>query len=416
MKLTDGAIARLMLANGEDEHIWWDDDLPGFGFRLRRSVKGVAKQATAKGTITRRWICQYRPAPRRTRRMTLKGAPGIVRAAQARAWAKDVLAKAHLHEDPQAARIAARRAVTFIKRAEAYLNEVVATRRMTTQDAYTRHLLKHAKGLHTRALETITRSEIAALLSRVARENGLVQSNRVRRTLSAFFAWCMREHELGANPVIGTRVAPEVSRERVLSDQELAAIWAATEGMATDHDRIVRLLMLTGCRRTEIGAMRWSEIVNGVFVLPAERSKNHAAHSVPLHWLALAQLPARPTQMPPGRTSGRELVFGMGALGFRGWANCKTRLDAKLGFDKPWRLHDLRRSCATWMAENNFEPAHIDAVLNHRDNVAKLGIRRVYNRASYEGPKKAALMKWGDHIASLTGQNADNVTALSRSG
>jgi integrase len=398
MRLTDAAVAQLTLAGDEGERIWWDDELAGFGIRLRRNAA-----AGPNGRVTRRWVVQYRPSPRRTRRMTLKGAPGVVRAARARGWAKDVLAKVHLNDDPQAARIAARRAVTFIERAKEYLDAAVATRRPATQDAYTRHLLKHAKALHTRSLEAITRSEIAALLSRIARENGMVQSNRMRRTLSAFFAWCMREHELGANPVIGTRVLPEASRERVLSDQELAAIWAATGALSGDHDRIVRLLMLTGCRRTEIGGMRWSEIAGSTFTLPGERSKNHVAHTVPLHWLAVAQLPPR----KPGRT----VVFGMGDHGFRGWANCKTRLDAKLAFDQPWRLHDLRRSCATWLAENGTEPAHIDAALNHRDNVAKAGIRRVYNRASYEAPKQAALMKWAGHIARLAGQGTDNIAA-----
>jgi integrase len=398
MRLTDAAVASLTLAADEIERIDWDDDLSGFGVRLRRG---------SAGAITKRWVVQYRPTPKRTRRMTLKGAPGVVRAAAARAWAREALAKVHLNDDPQAARIAARRAVTFLTRAEAYL-DTLGPLRPATQTGYRRHLLNHAKPLHNRPVETITRSEIAGLISRIARENGAVQSNRVRATLSAFFAWCVMEHELPTNPVVGTRVQPETSRERVLSDQELAAIWQATEGMTTDHDRLVRLLMLTACRRNELGALRWSEIQGDVFVLPAARSKNHVAHSVPLHWLAIAQLPARVT--------GRDVVFGQGAHGFRGWAWSKRRLDKKLNFAASWTLHDLRRSCATWLASNDVEAAHIDAVLNHVDNVAKTGVRKIYNRADYAKPKRAALMLWGDHIAEITGQHAENIATLGRTG
>jgi integrase len=391
MKLTDAAVARLMLAPEEAERIWWDDELPGFGIRLRRS------SAAGTSAVTKRWVVQYRPAPRRTRRMTLNGAPGVVRCAQARAWARNILARVHLDDDPQAARIAARRAVTFLVRAEAFLAEVVTLRRAATQDAYSRHLRTHARPLHGRPVEDITRSEIAALLSRIARENGVVQANRVRATLSAFFAWCVREHELAGNPIAGTRVLPEQSRERVLSDVELAAIWDATSALSTDHDRIVRLLMLTACRRNEVGAMRWSELRDDVFTLPAARSKNRVAHSMPLHPLALAQLPER--------IVGRDVIFGRGEQGFRGWARCKARLDAKLGLDQAWTLHDLRRTCATWLAEHGTDPAHIDAVLNHVDNVAKAGIRRVYNRASYDEPKRLALMRWAEHLAAITGED-----------
>jgi integrase len=402
MKLTDAVAIRLTLASGETERIEWDDDLPGFGIRLRRNEAG---------RITRRFVCQYRPAPRRTRRMTLKGTPGVVRTAAARKWAAGILANVHLNADPQAARIAARRAVTFGARAEQYLHEVVALRRSATQDAYRRHLTVHARTLHNRPVETITRGEIAALLSHAARVTGMVQSNRLRATLSAFFAWCMLEHELLANPVIGTRMLPETSRERVLSEQELVAIWRASDS-GSDFDRIVRLLMLTACRRTEIGDMRWSELSNGVFTLPAARAKNHLTHTVALHWLAIAQLPPRRTVGSTGAAVGRDAVFGTGEGGFRGWSRCKARLDAQLSFTQPWTLHDLRRTCATWLAEHGTEPPHIDAVLNHASGVARSGVRGIYNRANYEGPKQAALTRWAEHIAGATGQRTDGIVAV----
>src|SRR5262249_30851927 len=135
--------------------------------------------------------------------------------------------------------------------------------------------------------------------------------------------------------------------------------------------------------------------------------KNHVMHDLPLHPLAMAQLPPRPGE--------RDTVFGRGDAGFSGWSRCKARLDAQIAL-MPWGLHDLRRSCATWLAENGVEPAHIDALLNHVAGVAKSGVSGIYNRATYSVPKRRALMKWGDHIASITGQEVASLTSLARMG
>jgi integrase len=385
MRLTDTAIARLSLPAGKNDEITWDEELPGFGARLRRG----------QPQITRRWVAQYETSTGRTRRVTL-GDPKVVRCAEARSKARELLAEARLGGDPQGDKARARRAVTFAKRAEEYLSAVAAALRPGTQDAIRRHLLIHARPLHQLSVEEITRSDIAALLNTVARERGPIAANRLRATLSAFFAWLVTDHELQANSVIGTRVQPEVSRDRVLTDAELATIWHAT-GTGHDHHRIVRLLMLTACRRDEVGRMRWSEIAGDLFTLPASRSKNHIAHEVPLHALTVAQLPPR--------VDGRDVVFGRGAAGYSGWSQSKARLDARLGLASPWGLHDLRRTCATWLSERGVDPQHVDAVLNHVSGTAKRGVSGIYNRATYAGPKRQALAKWADHIAAITGQS-----------
>lgn len=397
MKLTDDLTARLALAEEEAERIDWDDALPGFGHRLRR---------IAPGRVARRWICQFKVGGR-TRRMTLgnpatvKNEP-VVRCAEARRKARELLAKVRLGDDPQAARIAERRAVTFQTLATQYITDVAVSLRAGTQDAIKRHLQTHARELHRQPVGAITRADVASLLNAIARDRGPVAANRARATLSAFFAWCVIEHELPGNPVANTRKRPEVSRDRVLNDAELAAIWQATHS-GSDFDRIIRLLMLTACRRDEVGRMRWSEISGDVFVLPASRTKNHLKHEVPLHPLAIAQLPPR---MPE-----RDAVFGRGDTGFSGWSRCKARLDAQLSLPV-WTPHDLRRSCATWLSENGTEPQHVDALLNHVTGVAKAGVSGIYNRSTYSVPKRQALTKWGDHIARITGQDLAKVAVL----
>jgi integrase len=174
---------------------------------------------------------------------------------------------------------------------------------------------------------------------------GPVASTHARFALSALFKWAIGEGLASVNPVTGTNRAAARSRDRVLTDAEIAAIWRACGD--DDYGRIVRLLMLTGQRRDEVGGMRWAELSRQGWTIPAARTKNSREHIVPLAAAALALL-------PPER---REFVFGDGPRrrgdphrGFSGWSKGKAGLDARSGVTD-WRLHDLRRTAATLMAD-----------------------------------------------------------------
>src|SRR5262249_55813403 len=162
------------------------------------------------------------------------------------------------------------------------------------------------------------------------------------------------------NPVIATNKAVTGgARDRGLNADELRLIW---NGLGDDpYGDIVKLLALTGQRRDEIGSLRWSEIVfdKALISLPATRTKNSKPHDIPLSPAALEILKARP------RLAGCEFVFTTGASGFRGWSNCKAALDRRIDAIAPWRLHDLRRTCATRMADIGVLPHIVEAVLNH---------------------------------------------------
>ena len=114
------------------------------------------------------------------------------------------------------------------------------------------------------------------------------------------------------------------ARERALSDQELAEVWRACPD--NDYGKIVRLLLLSGQRKQEIGGLRWSEIDLGerVIKLPSERVKNWRAHVVWLSDPALAIIKSIPT------SETRDLVFGRGANGYSGWTASKAKLDARI--------------------------------------------------------------------------------------
>src|SRR5262249_36496779 len=153
--------------------------------------------------------------------------------------------------------------------------------------------------------------------------------------------------------------------------------------------RIVRLLMLTGQRRKEIGALQWSEVSDGAITLPAERTKNDLAHEVPLS----AQ--AQDILASVHRIIGRDAVFGR-TDGFSAWSIPKRELDEASGV-KDWVLHDLRRTCATRMADLGVQPHIIEAVLNHISG-HKRGVAGVYNRSTYSSEKRDALNRWAGHI------------------
>jgi integrase len=243
-----------------------------------------------------------------------------------------------------------------------------------------RYLRQHSAPLHSFRLSQIDRRKIAALLGDVETSSGPVARNRARSALSSFFAWAIAEGLLDANPVTGTLKAEEGgSRERVLSRDEIVALW---RGLGEDpFSEIVRLLLLLGQRRDEIGELQWSEIDKKQIILPASRTKNGREHILPLSPQALAILDRQP------RRNSSAYLFG--ERGFNNWSYAKAELDKRLGL-APWRLHDLRRTCATGMAELGVQPHIIEAVLNHVSG-HKAGVAGIYNRARYEVEMREAL-------------------------
>jgi integrase len=321
----------------------------------------------------------------------------------ARARAKQLLGLAVGGDDPFAKPVAAE---TFGAEVERYLSKQHAALKPRTYVELERHLRRDCSPLARLRLTEIDRRCIALRLAEVETASGPTARNRVRSSLSAFFNWTVREGLLDANPVTGTARADERgSRDRVLTQAELAEIWAALP--QGDFGEIVRLLLLTGQRREEIGGLRWSEIERGLMVLPPDRTKNLRQHEVPLSRQALAILERQP------KRKGRDFIFGIGEAGFSGWSKCKERLDEALltarrktnRKAKPlpdWRLHDLRRTCATGMAELGVQPHIIEAVLNHISG-HKAGVAGIYNRARYEAEMREALQRWADHVERITG-------------
>jgi integrase len=210
-----------------------------------------------------------------------------------------------------------------------------------------------------------------------------------------------------SNPVINTfQPKDSEGRARVLSDDELAAVWRACRD--DDGGRITRLLVLLGCRRQEIGGMGWDELdlEQESWTLPASRSKNGRALTLPLMPMALDIINAVP------RLVARNQIFGAGGKGFNDWARSKRALDERSGVTG-WCLHDLRRTFATRLGDLKVQPHIIEQCLNHQSG-HKSGVAAVYNRSIYEREVSPALAMLADHDRTLAEGGERKVLHLPR--
>ena len=327
-----------------------------------------------------------------------------ITARAARTRARAILAEVTLGNDPHAAKTNERRAAGFTLLAVA--NEYLEARKPHLRPSSYRVTALYLTGrayfgsLHGTAITDIGLSDVASRLNAIARKSGNVTASRARAALHAMFTWCATQGLLGehpTNPVTATHVQSSASRDRVLTDAELIEIWRACDE-GGDNNRIIRLLMLTAARRSEIGGLTWDELdmATGTWTLPKERSKNKHAHTLVLPPLALHIIADVPRRMD------RPQLFGDRAHGgFAGWQDAKHKLDERLaGQIQPWQLRDIRRSVATRMCDIGIQPHIVEEILNHRSG-HRSGVASVYNRSAYAAEVKTALLRWADHIRTL---------------
>jgi integrase len=384
---TQRDVDRLKLPPGKKEHFEFDARCPGNSVRIQRGGKPA-------------YVAWYTVAGVR-KRFTL-GATAGIDLDSARRRATEIVNAARDGRDPgrerKLARIAAVGALTVDSLIETYLREHAERHQRPRTFAETRRALEgHWAPIHALLAGDVSRREVSARLLALARSSGTVAANRARANLSACYVWAIKAGLADHNPVLGSIRGKEETRTRVLSIAELRAIWLATADLGP-YGAIVRLLLLTGQRRGEIGGLAWGEIDLGsaMLLLPGARTKNKREHAVPLSRQALAIL-----REFPDLGARCPFVFGQrGRAPFADWSGGKERLDRALALlpgvtVAPWTVHDLRRSFATLAAEHELiEPHVIEATLNH----ARPGVGATYNRARYVEPMRVGLQRWGDWL------------------
>jgi integrase len=386
LKLSNKIIPTLELPTGKTDLIVWDSEISGFGLRVRNRT----------GVVTKTWVVQKKKA-RRCFKITIGGADVITLDA-ARKRAVTELAKIALGEDPQTEGAKHRHLLKalipdYLKRQEKRVRprSLVEIKRYLTGD--------HFKPLHNLSVDQIKLFDVSKQVEAIEDERGSATAREARTALSGFFSWAMEKGLAPANPVVGSTTAtPTKARTNVLTDAELAAIWNACNG--DDHGKIVRLLILLGARRSEVGGMAWSEFDDPerptIWTLPAARSKNDNEHELPLPSSAVEIIRSAP------RLATRDQLFGVrNAGGFSAWDAGAKALNVRLGDSvRPWTLHDIRRTVATRMGKLGVLPHVIECVLNHQSGF-RSGVGGVYNRNPYAREVRTALVLWEDHVSTL---------------
>jgi integrase len=261
-----------------------------------------------------------------------------------------------------------------------------------------------------RRLSQIGRADIHGLLDGIVARGSPVTANRTLAWLRRMCSWAVERGIIEVSPCAGIRApAAETSRDRVLSDDELKAVWRAADALETPYNAFVKLLILTGARRSEVAGMTWSEIdtASRVWTLPAARAKNATEYQIPLSDSAVQILQALP------RIAGSDLVFTLsGRVPIRGFHNVKTRIDALMPAGPSWTLHDLRRTFASGCARLGIAVHVVEAALNHRSGSIR-GIAAVYNRYDYGAEKRTAMQIWARHVESIvSGEAVGNIIEL----
>jgi integrase len=395
VKLTK-AVVTALTTNKSDETVW-DDDLPGFGVRLRRSER--------TGHIKKTFRIQYRVGLQQ-RSESLD--PRKVSLEDGRRIARQRFAQVELGVDPAADKdkaraLATKAALTLGAVSERYLDNKRGVIRSSTHREATRYFAVQWAPLRDRPIAGITRADVAAQLQIIIKTHGRTSAARARANLTAMYSWAVGEALCDVNPCLGTNNPADdlKSRDRVLTDGEIRLVWdAAGDG---DFGRIIKLLILTGARRQEIGSLRWTNIDfdSGVLTVPADRAKNGHALELPLPPAALDLLHSTPRRS--------DYVFGTAAAGFTGWSVATKAFRGRLAKPMaPWVLHDLRRSIRTGLGRIGVAPHIAELLINHIQG----GVQAVYDKYSYGAEKRAALARWADHVLAITEGRESNVVSL----
>ncbi len=373
----------------------WDDRIRGFGVKVTRA-----------GSKT--FIYQYRLGGReaKTQRWTIGGVGNPWTATTARDEAERLAQLVGQGIDPVAADRKRRRQAVDLA-FDLYASKF----RETCGDDGWGKLVERTLRLHIgptlskKALPTITRTDVAEVIEQIPAKQVALRRNTFA-VLRRLFRWAVGRGDLERSPCEGMETPVAVrARDRVLADVEIVRIWNAAADAGKLFGPIVRMLLATGQRRSEVSSLSWAELdqSSALWTLPGIRTKNDEENIIPLNTLAVATLDA----VAGGKNwPKRGLVFATsGGKPFAMHYKGKTRLDRKVSEDcsdemPAWRLHDLRRTLATGLQRLGVRFEVTEAILNHVSG-SKAGVAGVYQRHNWRDEKRAALDAWAAKLTNL---------------
>lgn len=453
--LTDTFISRIRSPKkGRIEK--YDAALPGFG--IRAYAKTTNNPSPAKswlvlyafdgrrrrftfGTVARSVEVAASDSPDAILEHVLDGGKPILGLSQARRVADLLLALSKNGQDPAAEKERRKaearfRAKSFSKAVDDFIKEYVEPNFTPRgQKEATRPLERLKKDWGRRDLVDISRLDLIDFRDRMKAQSGPFAAERNLSVLKRFFRWCVDKGRLDSSPaqLVASPIekSERKSRDRYLSEGEIEVVWTAFSRLGYPFGSFMKMLLITGQRRSEVAGMRWDEIDlnKKTWILPRDRTKSDREHIVPMSSLALDMLAGLPHFKRDNDGSGT-FVFSnrAGRVPISGFSTAKKEVDQTVADIikerhletpiEPWRLHDLRRSAATHMAamknskvsNESLVPPHVLAsILNHSPGSIH-GVTAIYNRYKYLAEKQVALEAWANQLRSITGETVKAVS------
>jgi integrase len=383
--------------------VWSDAVRAGLQFR----VAGTRKQPIKSWSFLYRYHAEQR-------RAGLGRFPEIS-VARARELAGDILDQVEAGIDPREAKAAAeaaeraKEANTVEAAVDLFVDTYAAQRRWRDLEGILRNEAVAAWG--SRPIASITRRDVMQRLDAIA-ARAPVRANRCLSVFRLFFKWARQREMIDTSPAADVDpLTVEKSRERILTDVEVAAFWRAADTKGWPFGHIYRLLLLTGCRRDEVGGLRWSEVdVDGrKLEIAGDRTKIGKPLVVPLSEPALEIVKALPRigkspyvfpsakgvdRPASGYGKAKIILDDLMLAEFRKMAPDRDPIEVTL---EPFVIHDLRRTCRSGLSQLQVPPDIAELAIGHQ----LTGVRKIYDRYVYLAERREALEKWGAHVMTL---------------
>ena len=370
-----------------------------------RDKKVAGLRLIVQTTGVRTWALRYKLPKGQAGRYTIgqySQALGLDEARKIAAEKKLAIIKG---ADPAAERRQARRTGTTVKAVWEEYRELHLTKRRDSTAYAANRLFNNTVLPKWGKLEiaSIKRRDVMAVLDGMRDEPA--KANKAKARLNHFFGWAVEREIIEASPCANIKQPNKPkSRDRVLTDDELRRIWNASNDAGYPFGPMIRMLILTTARRTEVAAMTWAEINDNLWTLPEERSKNGLAHVVHLTPAALDVLASAPRD--------GDFVFSTrDSRPVSGFAKMKRRINSLIADDMAgWTLHDLRRTGATLLQRLGFSKEVIDACQNHKPG----GVASIYQRYQFKAEKIRAFEALAGEVNRIVTGHAANVVPMIR--
>jgi integrase len=393
-KLTQDFVNDAKAENGAERTVYWDERKPGFGLMV-----------TNKGAKS--FVIQYR-AGGRSRRMAIKAKDGQkagLNLVDARKMADSLLGDVAKDRDPlqERRKTEALAENTFQSICQEYFRRDGKDLRTKDQIEKALARLVYPK-LGARQIDTIRRKELVKLLDKIEDERGAVMADRTLAYIRRIMSWHSARDDDFRSPIVRgmARTKPkELARDRILTDDELGAVWRAAEDFQGPFGYMVRFILLTAARRNEAADMVEAELVGDDWIIPGVRYKNKLDHIIPLSQAARDLLEKIP------RIKGVKYIFTTGTTAISGFSGFKEDFDKACGVTD-FTIHDLRRTARSLMPRAGISEDYAERCMGHVIE----GVRGTYNRYAYYDEKKRAFEALAAQIERIVNPLPSNVTEL----